>query len=202
MTYTIIEDCSPYYIRFKHTGIENLIHTAQSKIVNYKGTPDVFHHKLDYYSGLDILNVTPLKDIFTFQRDRVSFLVTKPNARSNIHIDHASISINYGISILDTQCTTSWYDNESIDNTFNPVCGMPYNRFVVNHNIFHSNPVTPIKSFTHIQGECVLINTDLYHDFNNSSSHNERIILTLRIYPHDSVNFNDASKLLLSTQAR
>jgi hypothetical protein len=47
-----------------------------------------------------------------------------------------------------------------------------------------------------IQGECILFNTDIYHDFDNRYSENERIILTLRPTFSQSITFEDAKQIL------
>ena len=58
---------------------------------------------------------------------------------------------------------------------------------------------TALKSMTAMPGECILFNTELFHDWNNTASNNHRVILTLRIaHPfRTKTYFEDVKKLIL-----
>ena len=49
---------------------------------------------------------------------------------------------------------------------------------------------------TAVQGECILFNTEIFHDFDNSKSKNERMVLTLRDVEPGNVYFEDVKKRL------
>jgi hypothetical protein len=57
----------------------------------------------------------------------------------------------------------------------------------------------PLKSMVAQSGECILFNTDMFHDWDNSSSKNERMVLTLRLKDYNKPNssFEDARDILL-----
>jgi hypothetical protein len=59
-----------------------------------------------------------------------------------------------------------------------------------------SDSVIPLKSMVAIQGECILFNTDIYHDWDNTQSNNERIVLTLRLENPGLMYFDDVKKIL------
>jgi len=44
--------------------------------------------------------------------------------------------------------------------------------------------------------ECILFNTDIWHDFDNSQSTNRRMVLTLRVNNPSTFYFDDAKKAL------
>ena len=53
-----------------------------------------------------------------------------------------------------------------------------------------------LKRMTAVQGECILFNTDIYHDFDNSESLNRRTVLTLRHKNPGRWYFDDIKKVL------
>ena len=55
--------------------------------------------------------------------------------------------------------------------------------------------VTPIKSMVAVQGECMLFNVNMYHDWFNASS-NRRTVLTLRPIEESVISFDDAANYL------
>jgi hypothetical protein len=54
---------------------------------------------------------------------------------------------------------------------------------------------TPVKTMIAQQNECILFNTEIYHDWNNNSS-NERVVLTLRLNSPSSVYYDDVKQIL------
>jgi hypothetical protein len=63
---------------------------------------------------------------------------------------------------------------------------------------FVRNKHTPAKTLIAKPDECMLINTDIFHDWDNSKSSNLRVILTLRLELETtgSVYFEDARKII------
>jgi hypothetical protein len=59
---------------------------------------------------------------------------------------------------------------------------------------------TPIKSMVAQQNECILFNTEIYHDWDNSNSSNERVVLTLRSITPGSVYYDDVKQILFKGQ--
>jgi hypothetical protein len=196
--YTIIEDCSPYYIKFEYPGLEEFIKKSKlelSKINITDNQNPVFQRKLAREEGLNLLNLLPYKDKFVLQDERVAYIITDGGHRHYVHIDKASVSFNYGISIADELCKTSWYDSKNIEERYS-ILSDDYNRAIVNNNEFLLKSLDPIKTFTQKEGECILFNTDIYHDFDNRESKNKRALLTFRPKLSQHTTFKDAKRIL------
>lgn len=199
--YTIIEDCSPYYIRFTYDNISEIINLVSA--IELPDTSHFLHHKLPLHTAAQVLSLLPFNDTFDFIQHRVSLFATPAGYTHFPHKDGLTtrVSINFGIRILDDKCVTNWYSDADINDNFTPTNNLPYNRALVPCPVFNKNKQVPIKSMTAVQGECVLLNTDLYHDFDNSQSVNSRVILTLRLCNHHHhLFFNDVKSILFNSQ--
>lgn len=195
MKYTIIEDCSPYYIRFTHSGIEKIVeyfNHNSNDYYNYLGKKSFVHYKLDSANSDAVLKLIPFDLDFT--RERVSLFVTKPNSTYNAHKDGLAVrcGINYGIVMQDDLCVTNWYSDQDLSGYDIHTLG-GVSREITN---FDRTKHIPIKSMTARQGECVLFNTEIYHDWDNSRSSNIRVNLTLRFNQPHRVYFEDIRKQL------
>lgn len=201
--YSIIEDCSPYFIRFKYTGLDNFIDYARSVYnsvdwSNINGwNPNFKHCRLPLDKGYDLIERTPIIENIPLLRDRVSFFVSKPGLYYRAHKDgqYDNISINFSIDILDDKCVTSWYNDEDLNEyKMDPrILGM--SRECLD---FDKTKFSPLKSMTAKPYECTLFNTGIFHDWDNSNSENSRVILTLRsLYPK-TTTFEDARKMLFN----
>jgi hypothetical protein len=148
-----------------------------------------------------ILDSTPLSKDLSLRKDRVSYFVSGPGFYYRAHKDGwpgDRYSLNYTLSVKDEKCVTNWYNDEDLENY--PI----QNYGVAGGNVKNSRECvgfdklkhTPIKSMIAKQGECILFNTDIFHDFDNRESENYRVILTLRNDPPDSFYFEDARKVL------
>lgn len=199
--FEIIEDCSPYYIKFRHSGLEKLISDAKTLFQQVDITnPEapVIIRKLEKELGWSLLNMLPYKDLFKFQRDRVAYIVSTPGSISHTHIDGASISFNYGIDIRDQECITRWYDYAAVEQNYRSKSNMPFDRASVSADQVIANPIEPLKFFSMKEGECVLFNADLYHSVDNSRSTNPRTVLTFRLINPGEIRFDDAKKILFN----
>jgi hypothetical protein len=106
----------------------------------------------------------------------------------------APISLNYSIDISNDKCITNLYDTKEIENNFKINSDVPSNLAKISIEDFNKNKKLPIKSFVHKQNEVVLLNTSMYHDFDNSASKEERVILTLRLAKPDCFDNYDNIK--------
>ena len=198
--YTIIEDCSPYYIRFTHDGIEDVIDWCN------KYTPpidklsfDFTHYILPPDKANNLLAMIPIAKQIPLMKNRVSLFISKPGLYYRAHKDGLvnRFSINYMSKVIDDKCVTNWYSDEDLKDY--PIDNLPSKWSRECEGFIKENHV-PIKSLVAKQGECILFNTDLFHDWDNSSSQNERVVLTLRIIeelkPH--TYFEDARKILFN----
>jgi len=64
---------------------------------------------------------------------------------------------------------------------------------------FFPGAVPPVKSMIAQEGECVLFNTDIFHDWNYKGligSDDKRIALTFRCKEGNALTFDDAKRIL------
>lgn len=204
MEYKIIEDCSPFYIRYRHTGSDKVIEMCQEMKKKHSDTirnkQPFMHIRLPEDSGLAILSHVYKAEQFEFLTKRVSLFVTQPGYYYRPHRDGLSIKmgINYNVDIKDSKCVTSWYDDASF-------AGRPIDtlngrsREIADYNREkEKNTILPIKSMVATQGDVVLFNTELLHDFDNSNSNNDRTILTIRSRLFEKMDFFTARKILFN----
>lgn len=198
MNYTIIEDCSPYYIRFTWNGLDeliDLISTSSAKAILYKEESGYRHLNYSFVDALTIVDKIPLKDKINFRLERVAIFETPPGGGCGIHKDGVDnrMSINIPIEILDEECVTNWYDNNICENNY------AHNN-VYTRNFFENYKelaqFKPLKRMIARPKEAVLFNTDLFHSWDNTSSKNYRKILTLRSLNQGKIYFEDVKKLL------
>lgn len=193
--YTIIEDCSPYYIRYTHPTMMSIIERCQTISNTIKFTSSFTHHKFDRETGEQILNMTPISSQFELKKDRVSLFVTQPGYYYRAHKDGLAthVSFNYAVKILDDKCNTSWYSDEDLKDYSIDNLPKRTSREAID---FDKSKHVPIKTMTALPNEATLFNTELWHDFDNSLSDNERIILTLRLKNPEEFYFNDVRKIM------
>jgi hypothetical protein len=194
--YTIIEDCSPYYIRFTHDGLDEIINICKQGMENIELQDSFTHYKFPEEIRQKILSTTPLSQSLDLNWNRASMFVTKGGRYYRAHKDGKDnrISLNYTIEILDDNCITSWYSDEDV--TGYELVGLDWVNASREAKGFDKNKHTPIKSMIAKPNECILFNTDIWHDFDNSLSTNRRMVLTLRVNNHASFYFDDAKKAL------
>lgn len=195
--FTIIEDCSPYYIRFTHSNIDDIIKLASDAMAEYTFSEKWTVQNLDHAVVKKIKNLCPLFDVFDLSVHRLSMFVSQPGLYYRAHKDGPNhrFSINYTVKILDNKCVTSWYSDEDLQKyTIDYLGGR--SRECVD---FDKSAHTPLKSMVAVPGECILFNTDIFHDWDNQASKNERMVLTLRLkdYSQPNSSFQDARDTLL-----
>ena len=200
MNYEIIENCSPYYIRFKWNGLLDLIKfVSEQPVYIENGTQHsaYTHYDFDVSSAQQIINLLPMKE-FNFTLERVALFITPAGKISSIHKDGNSnrFSINIPIKVLDNKCITKWYS----DNTFKniPPVGLPYTRRIP---IASSSNIDAVQTMIAQPNECILFNTDVYHSWDNSQSTNQRVVLTLRVKNSENIYFEDVKKILFGNVA-
>jgi hypothetical protein len=199
----IIEDCSPYFIRYKHTNSDSIIDLCRkfkAEQIDSITEPKkrFLHHRLPADDGLKILEYVPANDIFQFNVNRVSLFVTQPGFYYRPHKDglDCRFGINYIVDVRDNLCQTSWYDDEQFEGRpITDLDGPTRSREIADYNRRQDRlKIFPVKSMVAKENEVMLFNVDIYHDVNNVSSKNERTILTLRT--GKQIKFEDARKIL------
>jgi hypothetical protein len=202
MKYTIIEDCSPYYIRFSHNGIDKFIKYSLDIFnqqdwseTNSIKHPGFSHCKLSPNLGKEFLDRIPIASQVELTPNRVSFFRSAPGLDYCAHKDGTNhrFSINYTVKVLDDKCITSWYsDDDCKQYGIDTLNGS--SRECIN---FDKNKHVPLKTMVAKPNECILFNTDIWHSWDNTQSLNDRIILTFRALNPENVYFEDVRKVLL-----
>lgn len=194
--YTIIEDCSPYYIRFTHNGLDNIVDICKQGVEGIEFEKTFTHYILSPEIREDILSSTPLSKSLDLNQTRVSMFVTNGGRYYRAHKDGIDnrISLNYTVEILDNECVTSWYSDNDV--TGYDIVGLDWTKPSREADGFNKSKHTPLKSMTAKPNECILFNTDIWHDFDNSQSTKRRMVLTLRVNNPATFYFDDAKKAL------
>ena len=191
----IIEDCSPFYVRFTYPGIHKLIDLYSSSLPPMESLKNQFSHLiLPADKARQILDLFPLAEHVSFTENRVSGFISKPGLYYRAHKDGTNhrFSVNFAVKVLDDKCITSWYSDQDLQEYSIDTLG-GYSRECIN---FDKSKHTAIKQMTVQQSECILFNTDIFHDWDNRDSENIRIMLTLRSTDPGNVYFDDVKKLL------
>jgi hypothetical protein len=198
--FTLIEDCSPFYVRFTFTGIETFIDHMKSlspDCFNRKRNTGYIHSDVKVTEVETILKKLSLSDKFEFVKNRVAIFDTLPYGGCGIHKDgrNRKVSLNIPIEIHDDLCVTKWYDDSLFEGM--KVTGLPYSRhvFPIFPNIIEMQKIPHSKEMIAKIGEAVIFNTDIYHSFDNTKSSNWRRILTLRLVD-DNISFQQAKEIL------
>lgn len=196
MKITIIEDCSPYYIRFLDSDIDQIFSICDNEIEDKKFYFPFTHYIFSKKNALRMKEKCELFKIFDLDLRRISMFVSRPGLYYQAHKDglNAHFSLNYTYKVLDDKCVTNWYSDEECKNY---TIG---NFHLKSRECLGFDPTkhTPIKSMTAKPNELILFNTELYHDWSNKESKNIRMILTLRLrdYSKENTMFEDAKEKL------
>lgn len=194
--YTILEDCSPYFIRFTFDSLIDIISFVKSvRPTKNDYQKNYTHRTFNEHDSASVINMLPMGKDFDFQTNRVSVFSTPPGACSSVHKDGSSdrVSFNIPITVLDDNCITRWYSDEYFSNV--EPWGLPYTRKVL-YNRDGYDEVPTVKEMVAKPNEMILFNTDIYHSWENNRSRNIREVLTLRVKNVDSLYFNDAKSIL------
>ena len=85
--YTIIEDCSPYYIRFTHEGLDKIIDICKQGMQGVELEKTFTHYKFSPEIRQKILSATPLSQSLDLDQNRASMFVTKGGRYYRAHKD-------------------------------------------------------------------------------------------------------------------
>lgn len=197
--YTIIEDCSPYYIRFTFDGLLEVIEYIKSlTVLSYNDRGSYSHDTFSEIDGISIIRKLPMFKDFDWLYDRVSIFKTPPGGRSAIHKDglKTEVGINIPLTILDNKCITSWYADKLF--RYSTEQGMPYTRAVSDDNFDYPSLHEMIAQ----PNEMILFNVGIYHSWHNNSN-NFREVLTLRFNDEIRKNvmtFDNAKRILFNNK--
>jgi hypothetical protein len=208
--FKIIKDCSPYYITFTYTGLDDYIKLLQNTanksefvVSNNKSVTAIQEVYPDYqteefYVKDDedltlIIDNNPCSKLLHLDKS-AAFLTTYPGVKSPIHVDinakanqSVNFRINYPVFIKDNQCITNWYDSQDI------VIHEKIN-YILDESIKKHKCV---ESLHFSQEHAILFNTAIYHEWDNTLSSNTRTIVGMRANnEHCDMTFADAKKIL------
>lgn len=206
MKYQIVEDCSPYYIRFTHAGIDAVINKCLEYTRWLTFTKGFTHHHYKADEAKDILAYVPMAEQLKLNPARVSMFVTNPGFYYGAHKDGVNhrYSLNYTVKVHDAECVTSWYSDDDLRDEEMSINELPSLGVRVNYPEsreivgWDKTKYTPVKSMVAVQGEVILFNTDIWHDFDNTTSANQRMVLTLRDVNPAFMYFDDAKDALFN----
>lgn len=199
MKYTVIEDCSPYYIRFTYEGINEVINYCKLHTPDIQNSDSFVNYTFPKEHADHLLSIIPMAKQMPLRPHRVSLFMTKEGMYYRAHKDGIAdrFSINYTVQVLDDKCVTSWYSDEDLKNyQLDP-------ELIINRRSrecvnFVKENHAPLKSMVAKPGECILFNSEIFHDFDNSQSTALRTVLTLRIMDNlqENTYFEDAKNIL------
>ena len=195
--YTIIEDCSPYYIRFKWEGLQEVISSVSQQSLEKEEKHAGYQTEwLFRETAAKINDMLPFKNL-ELRLNRFCIFNTYPDGGAGIHKDGVDnkVSINIPLQILDDKCITAWYDDDQFkDWTVSGNAGhIPTRNILRDWRKAATYPT--VKKMIARPDEAVLINTDIYHTFWNKDSTNSRKVLTLRVQNH-SIHFDEIKKMM------
>jgi len=208
--FEVVEDCSPYYIRFKYDGIQDVIDYCKTVSIDPTHAVEKFtHQRLLQDQAQPLINMIPFFDLMDLKKDRVSLFTVQPGYKAYIHKDGLDMKfgINYAITVLDDKCVTRWYNDSDMsvydeslkvlthyDNTAGQVANGTYRELAKADSDKHA----PVKQMVVKQNDLILFNTDMYHDYDNTRSANHRVVLTLRPVAGSTLTFKDVKELLFN----
>ena len=143
----IVEDHSPFYIKFKFNGVEDFFKKCRDELQNHKldGGLPVYQRRIDELRADEFLNMLPFSNKINFQKHRLAYIITKPRSSFPIHIDKASVSFNFGIDIKDEHCITRWFSSHDIASNYRSQGPDPHNRDIIPDEEWNRVQIEPIN---------------------------------------------------------
>ena len=200
MNIEIVEDCSPYFMKIKHEGMEEIIQIAKDLVAkeNFScvqaNSPDELRYQiLTQSSTKQVYELSPFS-IIKPPSTYIGVLSVSPNSYYTAHKDGLCnrFGINYYLSVKDDKCTTNWYA-EDVGDQYVVANKGAYTRELLE---FDSSKHKPVMSTVFREGECVLFNVDIFHDIDNRKSNNHRSLLSLRTINEGDIYFDTVKNLL------
>jgi hypothetical protein len=200
MNLKILKDCSPHFLIIDHDGRDDII-LYSKKILeknNFKFIRNVgkfSNTRLHHHDAVYLFNASILKIISSVNHQMFASIYTsEPGLCYPVHCDGNSNlpinwSINYMLTVLDNHCKTQWFSSESVRN-------LKIKETVGNIIVSENKSLNPICSYVFQENDCVLMNTAIFHNFDNSASKNIRRILTLRC-TQDNMSFESVMNKIM-----
>jgi hypothetical protein len=200
--YTIIEDASPFYVRFTFNGLSEIINFILKQDFLPENCRTYFgvHNEVGYTHcnftkeiGETIVKMLPMSDLFEFKTDRVAVFSTPPNGGCGVHKDGQAdkVSFNITIEVNDDRCITNWYDDKDFNE---PDPNNLYSRNVYK-DFTNLDQFNPINTMIARPNEMIIFNTDMYHSWQNKSEYTRKV-LTLRTVDRTTLTYNEVKNKL------
>ena len=204
MSYTIIEDASPYYVRFTFDGIEQVVNYINNLGLPEQVTsnPGYSQYQFDVVTGDSIISMLKLPDHphAKFKPDKVKIVLTPPGGGCGIHKDGqaSKTSLNLMLMINDTNCYTDWYNEDDFADM--PLLGdVTYSRSIYENIIDMNTRFNPTRTINFKANELVLLNTDIWHSWSNVDSKCVRKILSLKHIWQSGLPFDELKKIIFQS---
>jgi len=183
----MIEDCSPYYVRFRHEGSEEIIKMLQKLVVLHKKPLDAFTHYLTTDENRKVVSLGPMRDN-PEMCTKMAIITIPPGAVSTIHSD-VQWHLNYIVNQEGANGVVNWYDpalfnqypmeyleknKQWVPTGYDPRLKPGYNPKV---DIKYTPPTNTLISARFLEGDVILFNSSLLHDFQNRSITQERSVM-------------------------
>lgn len=204
---TIIEDCFPYYVKFKHPSLISIQQYLGNNFYNITESWNVSNAVLDRHEftqedSKKILSFLTLdKDLPSYDDSRLSIWQTPPNGYRYAHKDGMKngVSINIPVSISDELCYSSWYTDESLQNCSSKIIHINFQgkQGGFRESIgFNFETYQPVKKMSMKEDEFVLFNSNIWHSVDNRLSNNSRSIISVRFTNSENITFHDIYMIL------
>lgn len=205
INFTVLEDSSPYYIRYKHSLSDSIIDRCRQVKKKYIDSPDSIDRRkfkhIVFPNPLanEILGLVYKSHELNLNLERISLFITQAGHYYKPHKDGlaARFGINYTVDISDDLCQTSWYADDLLEDRVNTDFYKNFkSREIIDFDYAkEKSSLKALKTTVFEVDEVVLFNTDIFHDVDNTRSQNERTILTLR-ESYGRIDFFGARKIL------
>jgi hypothetical protein len=199
----ISQDNSPYFLKFNLDNVNLRLSEFKSILPKYLFEDDVsdklYHiYDLSKFEINHFFNLIPLNDI-TEWHDIVRVVSVKKGFVGPLHKDgiNAKSSINIGIHVKNSDCTTYWFDDEKIN-----IKSESKKMELDGKNINSRNAdgidwrnIEPSAKTVLEQNELILFNSNIYHTWDNLTGENARVTLKLR--PRKDLDFSILKETVL-----
>lgn len=192
---SIIEDQSPYFIKFFIKDYESKISQFNSILPEYLFSDEITNNENYIIYDLNNNEREIFFKLFSCENiikwnDMIRIVSVKKGFTGPLHKDgtyNTPISnLNIGLSIKDKFCKTYWFNDTNILSRRRKL--MLDNKQITarisnaNWKILEPDATTVLH-----QNELIVFNADIFHTWDNSSSEHARVTLKLR--PHGAVDF-------------
>lgn len=205
--YNVIEDCSPYYVKFYHESLPKIVNYIKNKkyVINedWKTSIAVLgRYQFDINASQEILSMLPMYGtVPRFDANCVAVWRTPAGGFRNAHKDglQNGCAINLPIDIADNCCITSWYNDDQLSSCveesksiyfhgreggFREAKGFSFDK--------HRPNISTVMG----SNEFILFNSNIWHSIDNRQSPFDRSMITFRFEDSENLTYIDIYRQL------